>query len=129
MASRRRSRRMQSRGVIGDFIKAIPAIGWLGGPVGAFEDFILRLNKPKATRLRAAGRAAGRMAVASANANASYFRTYSRGTDMHVEGRDLVTPIPNNLASRAIQESLFSVIPANPAYWTGTRIAQLAPGY
>lgn len=31
--------------------------------------------------------------------------------------------------SRGVLDDLFSVIPCNPAYWSGTRIAQLAPGY
>lgn len=67
--------------------------------------------------------------MADTAANGSYFRTYSRGSEMHVVGRDLVTPIPNNVVGRDYLEQLFTVIPANPAYWTGTRISQLAPGY
>lgn len=44
--SRRRSRRAQANGVIGDFVKKIPGIGPIAGPIiGGAEDFVVRLNR------------------------------------------------------------------------------------
>lgn len=49
---------------------------------------------------------------------------------MRVAGCDLVYPLPAAIATQnTTDEFLFSVIPSNPAYWTGTRIAQMAPAY
>lgn len=51
-------------------------------------------------------------------------------TTMHVSGCDLVTPLPGTIASiDGTDMFLFSVIPSNPAYWSGTRIGQVAPAY
>lgn len=69
------------------------------------------------------------MAAATATNSRSYFKTWSTGSEMHVAGCDLVRPVPQNLATRGVIGDLFAVIPSNPSYWTGTRIAQLAPGY
>lgn len=44
-----------------------------------------------------------------------------------VSGCDLVYPLPNMVATDT--DYLFAVIPSNPAYWAGTRIAQFAPAY
>lgn len=44
-----------------------------------------------------------------------------------VSGCDLVYPIPEQLLSNG--DILFSIIPANPAYWLGTKISQMAPAY
>lgn len=59
------------------------------------------------------------------------FRIINRSaTSTRVAGCDLVYPLPAEVASHTgSDELLFSVIPANPAYWTGTRIAQIAPAY
>lgn len=46
---------------------------------------------------------------------------------MRVSGCDLVYRIPGTLANDP--NTLFCVIPCNPAYWAGTRIAQVAPAY
>lgn len=48
-------------------------------------------------------------------------------TSCRVTGCDLVYPIPASVT--AGDDSIFCIIPANPAYWTGTRIAQFAPAY
>lgn len=51
-------------------------------------------------------------------------------TTMHVSGCDLVTPLPGTIASiDGTDMFLFTVIPSNPAYWSGTRIGQVAPAY
>lgn len=42
---------------------------------------------------------------------------------MHVSGCDLVRPVPQELVNANGIDELFSVIPCNPAYWTGTRVA------
>lgn len=57
------------------------------------------------------------------------FNVTSRtATSARVAGCDLVYRIPSEVAGN-ITEELFCVIPANPAYWVGTRIAQFAPAY
>lgn len=53
----------------------------------------------------------------------SAFRTWSTGNEMHVVGRDLVRPVPEALEINSLNNELFAVVTANPAYWTGTRIA------
>lgn len=58
----------------------------------------------------------------------SRFRITSRTADtVMVEGCDLVYPIPSTV--EAGDDTIFTVIPCNPAYWTGTRIGQIAPAY
>lgn len=46
---------------------------------------------------------------------------------MRVSGCDLVYQVPRDLVPN--QDSLFAVIPCNPAYWLGTRVASLASTY
>lgn len=49
---------------------------------------------------------------------------------VRVSGADLVYAVPASLDSTPYSTSgIFTVIPANPAYWTGTRIGQLAGTY
>lgn len=56
------------------------------------------------------------------------FNITARGaTSAIVSGCDLVYPLPNMV--EAGTDYLFAVIPSNPAYWAGTRIAQFAPAY
>lgn len=56
------------------------------------------------------------------------FNVASRtATSAIVSGCDLVYPLPDMV--RAGEDYLFAVIPSNPAYWAGTRIAQFAPAY
>lgn len=57
----------------------------------------------------------------------SRFSAVTQGDEVRISGCDLVYNIPNILNSS--DSELFCVIPANPAYWDGTRIAQLAPAY
>lgn len=47
---------------------------------------------------------------------------------VRVSGCDLVYPLPNNVET-GFNSAIFAVIPCNPAYWTGTRVAQFAPAY
>jgi hypothetical protein len=51
------------------------------------------------------------------------------GNSVRVTGRDLIYPIPDSLVSPVQATNVMAVIPANPVYWTGTRIAALASGY
>lgn len=44
-----------------------------------------------------------------------------------VSGCDLVYPLPSMVSVDS--DYIFAVIPSNPAYWAGTRIAQFAPAY
>lgn len=50
------------------------------------------------------------------------------GNTMRVKGRDLVYSIPSKLDTDN-NTDVITVIPANPAYWTGTRISAIAAGY
>lgn len=51
------------------------------------------------------------------------------GNSVRVTGRDLIYSIPDDLTSPIQSTNVITVIPANPAYWKGTRIAALASGY
>lgn len=59
------------------------------------------------------------------------FRVINRNQNsMTVGGCDLVTPISRQVVSAAGDTlTVFSCITCNPAYWTGTRIAGIAPLY
>jgi len=54
--------------------------------------------------------------------------TSQDGNSMTVKGRDLVYAIPDTLTTSQ-NTSVITVIPSNPCYWTGTRVAALASGY
>jgi hypothetical protein len=62
------------------------------------------------------------------NMNRDFKILYQDGTTVRVTGRDLVYKIPSKLTS-TINNQIITVIPANPCYWLGTRIAALAQGY
>lgn len=49
-------------------------------------------------------------------------------TTARVAGKDLVYSIPDNQISD-VDQPLIAFIPANPAYWLGTRVATIARGY
>lgn len=49
-------------------------------------------------------------------------------TTARVAGKDLVYSIPDNQISN-VDQPLIAFIPANPAYWLGTRVATIAKGY
>lgn len=58
-----------------------------------------------------------------------YFSMKNIGqTAVRIAGCDLIYKIPDNLATLQ-NTNVMTVIPANPAYWTGTRIAAVAQGY
>jgi type III secretion system FlhB-like substrate exporter len=50
------------------------------------------------------------------------------GTSAIVSGTDLIYKIPTQLIGDTTT-SVITLIPANPAYWTGTRISAIAQGY
>lgn len=51
------------------------------------------------------------------------------GTTATVSGCDLVYQIPDTLTSAYQNTNVITMIPCNPAYWSGTRIAAVASGY
>lgn len=56
------------------------------------------------------------------------FNILSRsGDSVRVSGCDLVYQLPSSISTD--EGSVFSVIPSNPNYWVGTRIAQFASAY
>lgn len=58
-----------------------------------------------------------------------YFTMKNLGeTAVRISGCDLIYKIPDNLQTLN-DTSVITIIPANPAYWTGTRIAAIAQGY
>lgn len=71
-----------------------------------------------------------RIAAASAKTMLKKFTVLRQnGNSVRVTGRDLIYPIPDSLTAPIQSSNVIAVIPANPAYWLGTRIAALAAGY
>lgn len=71
-----------------------------------------------------------RIAAASAkNFTKKFTMLRQNGNSVRVTGRDLIYSIPDDLTSPIQDTNVITVIPANPAYWKGTRIAALASGY
>jgi hypothetical protein len=71
-----------------------------------------------------------RIAAASAKTMLKKFTVLRQnGNSVRVTGRDLIYPIPDTLTAPIQTSNVIAVIPANPAYWLGTRIAALAAGY
>jgi hypothetical protein len=62
------------------------------------------------------------------NMNRDFRILYQDGNTVRVTGRDLVYQIPSDIVSQ-YNSDIITVIPANPCYWLGTRIAALAQGY
>nr|UCS96361.1 MAG: putative protein [Riboviria sp.] len=91
-------------------------------------------NKPKRRPGKRGGRA-GRgwtraLPASYATHVKSSFRIRRVGDGVRVVGSDLVTPLPATITTLSgTQDLLFSVITANPLYWTGTRIAQFGAAY
>lgn len=93
-----------------------------------------RNNKKNNTRSRAGFNQWARKRMETAALPAAYathvrarFSAVTSGDEVRISGCDLIYNIPTTLASSG--GTLFCVIPSNPAYWDGTRIAQLAPAY
>lgn len=67
---------------------------------------------------------------------AAYTRNYNKqflvdqltATSARVSGSDLVYSIPDSIVTGSAT-NVMTVIPSNPAYWLGTRIAAIAAGY
>jgi len=71
-----------------------------------------------------------RIAAASAKSmNRRFTIIRQDGNSVRVSGRDLIYSIPDTLTSPVQTTNVIAVIPANPVYWIGTRIAALASGY
>lgn len=71
-----------------------------------------------------------KIAAASAqNFRKKFTMLRQNGNSVRVTGRDLIYSIPDDLTSPIQDTNVITVIPANPAYWKGTRIAALASGY
>jgi hypothetical protein len=71
-----------------------------------------------------------KIAAASArNFNKKFNVLRQNGNSVRVTGRDLIYSIPDDLTSPIQTSNVITVIPANPAYWKGPRIAALAAGY
>lgn len=69
------------------------------------------------------------MPVASVKSFKRMFNISSQdGNSMTVKGRDLVYSIPETLTQNE-DTNVITVIPCNPCYWIGTRVAALAAGY
>lgn len=68
------------------------------------------------------------MMAAQTNKFKKEFRIlYQDGNTVKVTGRDLIYKIPNDIEGAST--NIITCIPANPAYWIGTRISALAQGY
>jgi len=90
---------------------------------------IIYITKPARKRTtRRLPRTKKNMPAAQTNKLRKDFRIlYQDGNTVKVTGRDLIYKIPNDITSTT--NNIITCIPANPAYWTGTRIAALAQGY
>lgn len=94
----------------------------------------VRTNKPikktKRTKRRVRQqRRINRMPAAYAKGTPKTFNTITmNGTTAVIEGSDLIYKIPDSLTANS-STNVITIIPANPAYWTGTRIAAIAAGY
>jgi hypothetical protein len=105
-----------------------------------------QINKPKIKTRKRKPRVKGRLpnnrkkranvirgrkiAAASAeNFRKKFSMLRQNGNSVRVTGRDLIYSIPDDLTSPIQSTNVMTVIPANPAYWKGTRIAALASGY
>lgn len=86
-----------------------------------------RINKRNAiTRVQRAIRSIP-MAVPSNYQKYFTMRNFGQ-TAVRISGCDLIYKIPNDLTTLN-NTQLITMIPANPSYWTGTRIAAVAQGY
>lgn len=84
---------------------------------------------PRALRKRIRRNNARRLPAATTQSYTKQFRIlYQDGNTVKVTGRDLIYKIPDELTQQ-LATNVITVIPANPAYWIGTRIAALAQGY
>lgn len=84
-----------------------------------------RRNKGRFVRRLRARRPMPVLAWPGRPRNFSVSTRYTR-TSMVVSGRDLVYKIPSNLETA---QTSIALITANPLYWVGTRIANIARGY
>lgn len=91
-----------------------------------------RPNVPRTQRFRARAQRRGyrrMIPAASVPTLAKQFSIlYQDGNTVKVTGRDLIYQIPQTLTAQSASQ-VITVIPANPAYWIGTRIGALAQGY
>lgn len=83
-------------------------------------------RRPKTTRKQAL---INSIPMAVPSSYKRYFTIRNMGqTAVRISGCDLIYKIPNSLST--LQDTqVITLIPANPAYWTGTRIAAIAQGY
>lgn len=88
------------------------------------------LNNPKIFRRRQAIlRANGSIPMATNVSVQKYYNIKNLGeTAVRIKGCDLIYKIPDTINQLA-NTSVMTVIPANPAYWLGTRISTVAQGY
>jgi hypothetical protein len=81
--------------------------------------------------IRGANRRRNNNRIPAANTrtmNRDFRILYQDGNTVKVTGRDLVYKIPSDITDQE-GTGIITVIPANPCYWLGTRIAALAQGY
>lgn len=88
------------------------------------------LTNPKIFRKRQnILRANGSIPMATNVSVQKYYNIKNLGeTAVRIKGCDLIYKIPDTINQLA-NTSVMTVIPANPAYWLGTRIATVAQGY
>lgn len=88
-----------------------------------------RTNNQKRNRYRAKRRQ--RMALPAATTS-NFVKRFMvdrlTATSARVSGSDLVYTIPNEITTNN-NTNVITIIPSNPAYWTGTRIANIAMSY
>lgn len=91
---------------------------------------VLRKRLPNNRTKRANIIRGNKIAAASAKPFKKRFTVLRQnGNSVRVTGRDLIYTIPDELTAPIQDTNVITVIPANPAYWKGTRISALASGY
>lgn len=89
-----------------------------------------RVKKQGKAPTRAVRKRRATMPLASRANFTKKFKTLNQtGNSVRVTGRDLMYVIPDDNTAPVQTTQLITVIPANPVYWSGTRIAALAQGY
>lgn len=89
---------------------------------------IKRKVKKLTKNIRKRPRARGMYAATTKGFKKDFQVLSQSGNTMRVKGRDLVYSIPTSLSTENDCD-VITVIPCNPAYWTGTRISAIASGY
>lgn len=92
---------------------------------------VINKIKQKVSKVQKVAKLPNKRSIPAANTknmNKDFKILYQDGNTVKVTGRDLVYSIPTDIVT-SNDSQVITIIPANPCYWTGTRISALAQGY